>query len=103
MELGKLSNHIKFVSLSLDLSLLIIHIVHYYCVRLQQHASYVGRVGLVWIGQFLFLFSVSDFLIVEMIIFQILKFDFVSNVKKFGFQISQSKQIIHIDFLKIHK
>jgi hypothetical protein len=35
-----------------------------------------------------------------MILLQILKLEFVSNVSKFGFQNSQSKQNIHIDFLK---
>jgi hypothetical protein len=49
---------------------------------------------------FLFLFSVSDFLVFEMILFQIPKFDFVSNVKKFGFRNSQSKQRTHISLLK---
>jgi hypothetical protein len=37
------------------------------------------------IGQFLFLFSVSDFLVFEMILLQIPKLEFVSNVSKFGF------------------
>ena len=55
---------------------------------------------LVWIGQFLFLFSVSDFLVFEMILFHIFKFDFVFNFLKFGFWNSQSKQKTHIDFLK---
>jgi hypothetical protein len=54
----------------------------------------------VWIGQFLFLFSILDFLVFEMILFQISKFEFVSNVSKFGFQNSQPKQRIYIDFLK---
>ena len=57
-------------------------------------------IALVWIDQFLFLFSVSDFLIFKMILFQIFKFDFVSNIKKFGFQNYQSKQKTHINFLK---
>jgi hypothetical protein len=62
---------------------------------------YAWDLGLVCIGIFfLFLFSVSDFLVFEMILFQILKFEFVSNVSKFEFRNSQSKQNNHIDFLK---
>jgi hypothetical protein len=38
-----------------------------------------------------------------MILFQILKFEFVYNVLKFGFRNSQSKQNTHIDFLKTPK
>ena len=35
-----------------------------------------------------------------MILFQIFKFDFVSNVKKFRFRNSHAKQRTHIDILK---
>jgi hypothetical protein len=52
------------------------------------------------IGQFLFLFSVSDFLVFEMILLQIPKLEFVSNVSKFGFRNFQPKQRTHIGFLK---
>ena len=69
-------------------------IVHVVEDQEQRHAS------LVWIGQFLFMFSVSNFLVFKMILFHIPKFDFVSNVKKFRFRNSQSKQRTHIDFLK---
>ena len=66
----------------------------------QKRTIQLRKIGLVWIGQFLFLFSVLNFLVFEMILFQILKFDFVSNIKKFGFRNSQVKQRTHIEFLK---
>ena len=48
----------------------------------------------------MFLFSVSDFLVFEMILFQIPKFELVSNISKFVFRNSQPKQRTHIGFLK---
>ena len=43
--------------------------------------------GLVWIGRFLFLFSVSDFLVFEMILLQIPKLEFVSMFQNLSFKI----------------
>ena len=53
-----------------------------------------------WIGQFLFLFSVLDFLIFQIILFYIFKLDFVFNFLKFGFRNFQSKQRTYVNFLK---
>ena len=39
MDVGKLPNHVKSVSLSLNLFLSIIYTVHHYCERLQQLVS----------------------------------------------------------------
>ena len=48
----------------------------------KQEVEKIEILCIVWIGQFLFLFLALDFLVFEIILFQIFKFDFVFKIKK---------------------